>query len=342
MRHIPLLPSLLLLLVVCSAEDARLCADDFFQLPTSNRSLFEPAGEPRFFAPTVGKPWASGTFGCVRSSGHQLHEGIDILRVQTDRRGEPTDPVMVVADGVVTYVNTRSGLSNYGNYIVIRHSVDGLTLYSLYAHLASIRSELRPGSSVQSGQVIGILGRSTNTRSAIGKDRAHLHLEFDFQINPRYAEWHQIHRVGERNDHGSWNGRNLIGLDPWNLFLTQRRSKASFSLARWVRGQTELCRVFLKVKDFPWLRANPSLIRPNPRAAKEGVVGYELALNFMGLPFECTPRAASEMKSLAPNQVLFVNEVEHGQHLCRKLVVRRGGRWELTSTGTELMSLLTF
>lgn len=319
-----------------------LAAQVTFQLPTANQFIFEKGGEPRYFAPTVGKTWSSGTFGCVRTDGYQLHEGIDILHLQTDRRGEPTDTVMSVADGTVVYINTKTGLSNYGAYIVIHHTVEGLSIHSLYAHLSSVHPSIRVGAQVKMGQPIAVMGRSTNTRSPIGKDRSHLHLEFDFQINPRYAEWHQKYRAGERNDHGNWNGRNLIGLDPWNVFLEQRRLGANFNLARWVRGHTEVCRVFIRDKDFPWLRANPGLIRQNPRAQKEGVAGYELALNFMGLPFECTPRAASEMKSQASPQVLYVNEVEQQQHHCRNIVKKRGAGWELTPAGASLISLLTF
>ena len=326
---------------VASAESSTSSSFQF-QLPTANHAIFEPSGEPRFFTPTVGKTWVSGTFGCVRSDGRQLHEGVDILHLKTDKRGEPTDPVMAVADGGVVYVNTHSGLSNYGNYIVVRHAVDGLTVYSLYAHLSAVASGVKAGAEVRAGQVIATMGRTTNTRSAIGKDRSHLHLEFDFQMNPRYADWHSRHRVGERNDHGNWNGHNLIGLDPWNLYLEQRRSGSKFSFSRWVRSQTELCRVFVKVADFPWIHANPGLMRPNPRAHKEGIAGYELALNFMGLPFECTPRAASEMKSLSSNQVLYVNEVEQRQRSCRKLIHKSGGHWELAPAGVELMSLIVF
>src|SRR5262249_25474418 len=65
-----------------------------FQLPTANRAIFEKGGEDKFFAATVGKTWVSGTFGCVRSDGWQIHEGLDIRSVQRDKRGEPTDPVM--------------------------------------------------------------------------------------------------------------------------------------------------------------------------------------------------------------------------------------------------------
>jgi murein DD-endopeptidase MepM/ murein hydrolase activator NlpD len=321
---------------------AVLRAEVGFQLPTANHHVLEPGGEPRFFAPTVGKLWPSGTFGCVRTDGNQLHEGIDILHLEVDRRGEPTDPVMAVADGVVAYVNTRTGLSNYGNYLVVRHSVDGLTLFSLYAHLRAMAPGIQAGTPVRQGQVIATMGRTSNTRSGIGKDRAHLHLEFDFQLSPRYAEWHARHKPDERNDHGNWNGQNLIGVDPWQLYLEQHRQGARFNLVRWVRSQTELCRVFVPSTSMAWVRANPGLVRANARTQKEGMAGYELAWNFMGLPFECTPRSAAEMRGATGVQLLYVNEAEASQHHCRHLLVRHGSRWELSAHGMNLVSLLQF
>src|SRR5258706_10164842 len=116
-----------------------------FVLPTANHALFEPGGEERFFVGTVGKPWTSGTFGCVRSEGWQLHEGLDIRCLNRDRHGEPTDPVLATADGTVSYINQRPSLSNYGNYLVLRHQIDGLEIYSLYAHLKEIRPGLKHG-----------------------------------------------------------------------------------------------------------------------------------------------------------------------------------------------------
>src|SRR5258708_31639800 len=99
---------------------------ELFQLPTANRALFEKGGEERFFVGTTGKPWTTGSFGCVRSGGWQIHEGLDIRCLQRDRKGEPIDPVLATADGTVAYINTRSSLSNYGNYIVLRHSIEGI------------------------------------------------------------------------------------------------------------------------------------------------------------------------------------------------------------------------
>ena len=74
-----------------------------FQLPTANPALFDQGGEKKFFVGTVGKPWTTGTFGCVRNGGWQMHEGLDIRCLQRDQRGEPTDPDLAAADGTVAY-----------------------------------------------------------------------------------------------------------------------------------------------------------------------------------------------------------------------------------------------
>src|ERR1700722_6133108 len=130
-----------------------------FQFPTANHALYEPGQELKFFAPTApDKPWTSGSFGCVRSDGWQMHEGLDILHLHTDRRGEPTDPVMATADGTVMYVSTKAALSNYGKYIVIRHLVEGLEIYSLYAHLSDVQPGLKISESVKAGEVIATMG----------------------------------------------------------------------------------------------------------------------------------------------------------------------------------------
>ena len=110
-----------------------------FYLPTANHALFVKGGEPDFFAPTPGKTWESGCFGCVRTDRQQMHEGLDIKCLQRDSRGEPADPVMAAAAGTVVYINNRPALSNYGRYIVVRHLIGGVEVYSLYAHLHSVR-----------------------------------------------------------------------------------------------------------------------------------------------------------------------------------------------------------
>lgn len=313
-----------------------------FQLPTANNALFEQGGEEKFFVGTVGKPWTSGCFGCVRTEGTQLHEGLDIRCLQRDKHGEPTDPVMATADGVVAYINKKPSLSNYGNYVVLRHQIDGLEIYSLYGHLREVRGDLKIGQQVKRGETIAVMGHTANTREGISKDRAHVHFELDLFINDGFPAWYKKHSPGQRNDHGQWNGQNLVGLDPRAILLEQRIQGGKFSLRAFIQSQTALCRVLVLAKDFPWLKRYSALVRRNPTAEKEGVAGYEIALNFNAVPFELIPRAASEIKSKAKYQLLSVNEAEQKKNPCRRLVVQKGNRWELTGRGEKLLDLLTY
>jgi hypothetical protein len=310
-----------------------------FQFPTANHALYEPGQELKFFAPTAPeKPWTTGSFGCVRSDGWQMHEGLDIVHQHTDRRGEPTDPVMATADGTVVYVSTKAALSNYGKYIVIRHIVEGLEIYSLYAHLSEVQPGIAAGAPVKAGQVIAIMGRTSNTSETISRERAHCHFELNLFVNENFSSWFRKNFPGERNDHGIWNGRNLNGLDPMQILLAERSGK--FSLLGFVRGQTELCRVLVQATHFPYLKRYAPLVLRNPRAEKESVAGYEIALNYNGVAFALMPRAASEIKGSSRIQLLSVNAAEEAAHHCRKLVVQRGGHWQLADQGLRAVQLL--
>jgi murein DD-endopeptidase MepM/ murein hydrolase activator NlpD len=313
-----------------------------FQFPTANHALYQVGDELKFFAPTApDKPWTSGSFGCVRDNGGRMHEGLDILHLQTDKRGEPTDPVMATADGTVVYFNKKPGLSNYGNYIVIRHVVEGLEIYSLYAHLSQVRPGLTIGQTVKAGEVIATMGR-TSTAEVISKDRAHVHFELNVLLNDNFAVWFKKTSPTQRNDHGEWNGQNLNGLDVREILMGEHNPAKKFSLLDFLRGQTELCRVLVRATNFPYLKRYPALILKNPVADKEGVAGYEMALNYNGVPFALLPRAASEIKGSGKFQLLSVYEpIEKANH-CRKLVVKRGNHWQLGDAGLRELESLTY
>ncbi len=313
-----------------------------FQFPTANHALYEAGHELKFFAPTAAdKPWTSGSFGCVRNSATRMHEGLDILHLHTDRRGEPTDPVMVTADGTVMYFSTKAGLSNYGKYIVVRHIVEGLEIYSTYAHLSEVAPGLKIGDAVKAGQVIGTMGR-TSSAETIGKDRAHVHFELNLLVNDNFAGWFKKNSAGERNDHGEWNGQNLNGLDAREILIAEHNPVKKFSLLDFVRGQTELCRVLIRAKDFPFVKRYAALALRNPVAEKEGIAGYEVVLNYNGIAFALLPRAASEIKGAGKFQLLSVNAAIESANPCRKLVARRGSRWQLTDKGIRELELLTY
>ena len=320
-------------------SSAVVLAQSPFQFPTANHALFEPGQELKFFAPTApDKPWTSGSFGCVRSDGWQMHEGLDILHLQTDRHGEPTDSVMATADGTVVYVSTKAALSNYGKYIVIRHLVEGLEIYSLYAHLSEVQPGIAAGTPVKAGEVIATMGRTSNTSETINKERAHCHFELNMFVSENFGAWYRKNNPGERNDHGIWNGQNLNGLDPREILLAERNG--GFSLLNFLRSQTELCRVLVRSTSFPYLRRYAPLVLKNPRADQAGVAGYEVALNYNGVAFALLPRAASEIKGTGRFQLLSVNESEYHAHPCRRLVVEHGGHWQLTDRGVRELELL--
>jgi peptidoglycan LD-endopeptidase LytH len=321
---------------------ATLAAAQPFQLPTANRALFQNGGEARFFAPTPGRPWTSGTFGCVRSDGEQMHEGLDILSVRHDRRGEPTDPVLATADGTVAYLSHNAGLSNYGQYVVLRHDIEGIEIYSLYAHLSQINAGLRAGQPVKAGQPIAIMGRTSNTASAIGKDRAHLHFELDLLLNDRFAEWFKKAQPGERNDHGMWNGHNLAGVDPRRLFLEQQAKGAGFSLRRFLQSRAELFRVLVHDPAFPLVRRYRALITPYTAPGNPAPAGYELVMDFNGVPIQIIPRPAADFAAGPKYRLLSVNVAEEQRNHCRHLVVRQGKNWALGAHGQSLLDLLTY
>jgi len=316
---------------------------ELFHLPTANRAIFDPdGGGERFFVGTTGKPWTSGMFGCVRSDGHQFHEGLDIKCLQRDKHGEPTDPVRATADGTVAYINTRANLSNYGRYIIIRHNVEGIEIYSLYAHLSEVVPKLQAGSRVKSGDPIAIMGRTSNTHERISKERAHVHFELNVVLNDRFASWYQKTSPAERNDHGNWNGHNLLGLDPRLVLLAQQKEGEKFSILNFIRTQTELCRVTVHATQFPFLKRYTPLIRRNPAAEQQGVAGYEVALNFNGVPYQLIPRSARELNSSERIRLISVNAIEQEQHPCRHLVVKKGAAWQLTNQGHDLLELLLY
>ncbi|PZQ48287.1 MAG: peptidase M23 [Micavibrio aeruginosavorus] len=99
----------------------------------------------------------------------KMHKGIDFA-------ASTGTPIYAAGDGVVQ----RAGrFSSFGNYVRIRHRSD---LDTAYAHMSRIASDVRPGTRVKQGQVIGYVG--TTGRST----GPHLHYEIMVggkQVNPR-------------------------------------------------------------------------------------------------------------------------------------------------------------
>jgi murein DD-endopeptidase MepM/ murein hydrolase activator NlpD len=310
-----------------------------FHLPTANQALFEKGGEAKFFVPTPGRDWTSGCFGCVRSGGAKMHEGLDIKCLQRDKHGEPIDPVMATADGTVVYMSDRPSLSNYGRYIVVRHNIGGLEVYSLYAHLSAFAAGLKVGQSVRTGEKIAVMG---HTGTGISRERAHVHFELNLFYNDHFSAWFKKHYPTIHDDHGIWNGQNLVGMDPRLILLSEHAEGPRFNLLQWLQSRPELCRVLVRKTDFSWPKHYPMLVKNDTALPPDRIAGYEIALDFNGLPFELIPRAAAQMKGSAKYQLLSVNEAEYAKNPCRRLVKRQGKTWQLGNNGIELLDLLTY
>ena len=161
-------------------------------------------------------------------------------------------------------------------------------------------------------------------------------------MNDRFASWFRQNKPTERNDHGNWNGHNLLGLNVADILMAERPGQKKISLLDFIRNQPELCRVQVRAKDFPFLKRYAPLVQKNPVAEKQGIAGYELTLNYTGVPFAAVPRAESEMKSRSKIFLLSVNETIQRANPCGKLVTQRGGHWQFTENGRQDMELLVY
>ena len=314
-------------------------------LPTANDALLRPGGDADFFQPTVEGTVESGMFGCVRVNGHRFHEGIDIKCLQRDRRGEPTDPVHAVADGEVAFINTRPGLSNYGRYVVLQHRWDDVQVSSLYAHLSEVTRGLVVGQPVKKGQVIGVLGHSANTREGIPRDRAHLHFEINFLLNPNFYLWYPKHDP-DAPPFGNFNGKNLIGLDP-AAFLRAYATNRKLNFAQYVSQQPVAFTALVGARPWPWLTLHPEQVQ----SATGTPVAYEISMTYWGMPVAVWPRTAGEIGESQRRVlqhglpvVMRVNEAELARGTCQELLKRsrRGGGWMLSEQGREWFELLTY
>ena len=332
------------LLIVCSLVLAATTRALDICLPTANDALLRPGGDADFFQPTVEGTVESGMFGCVRVNGHKFHEGIDIKCLQRDRRGEPTDPVHAVADGEVAFINPRPGLSNYGRYIVLQHHWDDVAVNTLYAHLSEVARGLVVGQPVKKGQVIGTLGHSANTREGIPRERAHLHFEINFLLNPNFYIWYPKHDPAAP-PFGNFNGQNLIGFDA-AAFLRAYNANRTLNFAQYIAKQPIAFTALVGARPLPWLKLHPEEVQP----ADGTPVAYEIGMTYFGMPVTVWPRAAGEIGE--PQRrvlqhgsavVMHVNEPELARGPCQELLkpARHGG-WILSEKGREWLELLTY
>jgi murein DD-endopeptidase MepM/ murein hydrolase activator NlpD len=268
----------------------------------------------------------SGGFGGVRGGGSQFHEGIDIRPVARDRNGEPRDSVFAAMPGVVRHVSLAPGESSYGRYVVIEHPTLTPAIYTLYAHLARIAPEVRPGRTVAAGDTIGTMGHSSGGYM-IPAERSHLHFEIGLAMTQNFQSWYDARRFGSRNEHGMWNGMNLIGIDPVAFFNAWRAGRIA-SPQDFFNGMETAVRVRIATYRKPdFISRYPSLLTKELPVAP--VAGWEIRFNWTGLPFAWTPLTGMEVAGLPPGEPRFleVNTAVTRRERSKHLAVQRRGTW---------------
>jgi peptidoglycan LD-endopeptidase LytH len=323
-------------LLLAAAGPARAVERVDIAWPTPSRAWEQGRDIEAFIQPTVSGNPESGLFGCVRSSGLQFHEGLDIKPVRRDARGEALDEVTAAMGGIVQHINTRPGDSSYGRYVVLEHPDATPAVYTLYAHLARVDAGLRVGARVEKGATLGIMGRSAGGY-AIPRERAHLHFEIGLRLTDDFQSWYVWRKFGSPNQHGVWNGMNLLGLDPLD-FLRQWRARRVDNFHQYLdrlRPAVKVRVVTGRTPDF--IRRYRSLLtKPVPLGM---VGGWEVEFSATGLPIRWTPLAPSEVAGLRAGsvQLLEVDAALARAHRCRELVRSRRGGYV---TGPDLDTIL--
>jgi murein DD-endopeptidase MepM/ murein hydrolase activator NlpD len=302
--------------------------------PTPSTAYLDGQPFEVFVQPTASGTPRSGLYGCVRNGGTRFHEGLDLAPVGRNAQGEAVDPIVVVADGIVRHVSSRPSDGGYGRYVVVEHPDLVPAVYTLYAHLAAITPGLSVGDRVNRGDRLGIMGRSAGGYS-IPKDRAHLHFEMGVRFTDSFSRWYSAQGYGSPNNHGVFNGMNLVGFDPLAFFDAFKNGRASQPIDFMA---TLPVAVTVRVND----RRIPDFARRYPMLVEgevpvNGPAGWEIDFHGSRLPLRLKPLSVA-----APGSRFEIVRSDAGElsaWTCRSLVARSGKR-RIEVPGKDLVSAL--
>jgi len=300
-------------------------------------------GNTNAFQPTASGRPESGFYGSVRTVwvGKRLvpsfHEGVDIAPVERGRTGNPRDIVFAAANGEVAYVNRQAGNSNYGKYVVLFHGGEQGRIYTLYAHLAEIGSEIRKGVHVEQGNILGMMG-STST-DHIPPSNGHLHFEVCLMLNSRFQQWFKRQKLVP--DHGLFNGWNLIGIDPLAVYEKQEEDDGDeYDIYAHLAAIPRAYELVLKAPhQLDFFRRYPSLW--HGAEFKGGAMVIACSENGLPLNGRCAGKDETIELGRKSNFIRSVDRSALGRNGCR-LVVCGNGKWRLGAEGEKWRSILIY
>ncbi len=337
----------LLAIVVCVAGPLSPKTADALDLvlPTANDALYRGDGAAfyqhieRDYQGEKSTPWEGGQYGFVRDPLEtsvgivytRFHEGIDIRPLNRDERGEPTDLVHAIAAGKVVHVNSVAGYSNYGRYIVIEHQFDGCAYYSLYGHLSEPR--VTPGQNVGKGDVIAVMG---HTGVGINLERSHVHLELNLMLSHRFEAWYNKYCRTEPNHHGIYNGLNLTGINIAKLYLALKKDP-SLTIPQFLAREEPYYKVLVpNSRGFELAKAYPWMVQGQANGSPDS---WEVSFDQSGVPLAVSP---SNQKVKEPQLSFIKKSPVDYRYLTRDVITGRNGQGTLTTTGHNLMDLVSF
>ncbi|CAI8262503.1 MAG: Uncharacterised protein [Opitutia bacterium UBA7350] len=310
--------------------------------PTPNEAFIQGESVDAFVQPTVSGKVESGLFGCVRNGGQKFHEGLDLFPVRRDAHGEANDQIFSIRPGRVVYICDRPSWSNYGRYVVVQHKNETTAFHSLYAHIAKIDPRIQVGVSVDAGTVLGVMGRSASGY-VIPKSRAHLHFEIGLRLSHDFEAWYQRHDFRSPNRHGSWNGMNLVSVDPLGFYKALRQKEVT-DFNGYLKALPVAARVRVFSNKIPqFIRDNPELNKAKDSTGK--IVAWDIAFTDFGVPKEWTPRFQYEGLSGEIGEVSIISYALERlkKQTCHRVVNLEGSKPTLSKhTKTTLQLLFGF
>ncbi|MDG0964387.1 MAG: M23 family metallopeptidase [Opitutales bacterium] len=304
--------------------------------PTPNPAFARGLGYSTFLQKTgPDKAITSGAFGCVRNNGYKFHEGLDLYPVRRDKKGRAEDSIFAAMDGRVSYLNPTASYSAYGKYIVLEHTELTPALYSLYAHLDTISTNLKIGSEVSIAQVIGKMGNSSSGYR-IPLERSHLHFEIGLRLTNQFQGWYNRKKFQSKNRHGNFSGFNLVGLDPM-LFYSNYKKKIFTTPKAFLESLPVTVKVRVKTNKTPDFAIRyPSLASPR---ITSGSNGWDVSFGPYGIPIRLEP--VNKNISSQEKQIQIIQIDSNLQKKpCRKLTTQKGSQFFATPQLQTYIELL--
>ncbi|MBC6698400.1 peptidoglycan DD-metalloendopeptidase family protein [Hymenobacter puniceus] len=132
-----------------------------------------------------------GLFGDPAVPARSLHLGVDVwLRAGT--------PVLAPLDATVHSVQDNDNFGDYGPTVILQHSLEGTTFYTLYGHLSRRETALlRPGMVIEKGETFTEVGPAPEN----GDWPPHLHFQVIADLQGRSGDFPGVALPEER---GQW------------------------------------------------------------------------------------------------------------------------------------------